>query len=419
MKISDLETDPPEGSNDFLAKIRPLLDHFRATCKKLIKPGKEVSVDEQLIQCKARSKHTMNINAKAAGVGFKIYSLCCGNYLVDFRFASKCIGIEGIRKSRKKGDLPETGKVVVELVKALPKPLEYVVFVDNFFTRTNLLTHLKSLGIGACGTAKRGSGMPEVQVAIKEISKKSQDWGFRTVATTADIASLTWEDNNTVMLMTTAHTIDDLWRTVPFDPRRRKDIPETSYTNSPEGQKIQFPQPVVDYNEHMGGSDGCAQQRAMYSTDNHGDRRYWWKLFHFIVHQAALNSWILYKIDWPESKLNRREFQRLIGIGYTRNPAGQTRKLDYDFGNTNPKTSVPLHHWIHLSKKRTCTACQKAHRSRPVLQKIDGNIGRQRARAPQTSWGCSHPSCKGRYACRNQRCWEGIHEKRLIRSGRR
>lgn len=122
LKISNPETDPPEGSDDFLAKVRDLLETFRAASRRWIRPGRDVSVDEQLIQCKARCKHTMNIAAKAAGVGFKIYSLCVDSYLYDFRFASKITGIEGIPRSRKKGVLPETSRVVVKLVKALPSP---------------------------------------------------------------------------------------------------------------------------------------------------------------------------------------------------------------------------------------------------------------------------------------------------------
>ena len=182
--------DPPNKSNDFLAKIQPLLDYFRATYRRWIRPGRDVSVDKQLIQCKCRCKYTMNIAAKAAGVGFKIYSLCSDNYLFDFRFASKITAIKGIPKSRKKGALPETSRVVVELLKALPSH-RYVVFIDNFFTKKALFSHLKSLGFGACGTAKIGSGIPPIQVAIKELSQKTKHWGHRTVTTNADTLSLT------------------------------------------------------------------------------------------------------------------------------------------------------------------------------------------------------------------------------------
>ena len=412
LKISNPETDPPDSNNDFLAKVRDLLDCFRAACRRWIRPGRDVSVDEQLIQCKARCRHTMNIAAKAAGVGFKIYSLCVDNYLYNFRFASKITGIEGIPRSRKKGVLPETSRVVIELLKALPSPWKYVVFVDNFFTKTDLFKHLKSLGFGACGTSKKGSGVPPVQVAIKEVSQKSKHWGFRTITCNADTLSLTWQDNNTVMLMTTAHTVEESWRKLPFDPRRRKDIPKDSYGITPDGNHVLlFPQPVVDYNKHMGSSDGNAQQRAKYSDDSHSDRRWWWKLFLFIIHAAALNAWLLYKLDYPDSKMKRSEFQRLIAMDYIRNPTGQKRIRGYRFGNNNPKTPMPIHQWAQSSKKRTCTACREAHHSRPALKAINQNVTRK-ARPAQTSWGCSHPLCRGRYACKSQICWEAIHSGR-------
>ena len=411
LKISNPETDPPDGSDVFLAKVQPLLDHFRAACRRWIRPGRDVSVDEQLIQCKCRCKHTMNIAAKAAGVGFKIYSLCADNYLFDFRFASKITAIEGIPKIRKKGALPETSRVVVELLKALPSH-RHVVFVDNFFTKKALFSHLRSLGFGACGTAKMGSGIPPTQVAIKEISQKSKHWGHRTVTTNADALSLTWQDNNTVMMMTTAHTVEESWITQPFDPRRRKDIPHTSYGLSPDGGScIAFPKPVVDYNKHMGGSDGNAQQRAEYSDDHHSDRRWWWKLFLFIIHAAALNAWLLYQLDHPDSKIERHEFLRLLAIEYIRNPTGQQRKQMYSFGNDNPKIPEPQHRWQQSTQKRTCDACRKAHRSRPALRALDRNVVR-RARPAQTSWGCTHPRCQGLYACKKQECWEGIHAVR-------
>ena len=64
-------------------------------------------------------------------------------------------------------------------------------------------------------------------------------------------------------------------------------------------------------------------------------------MFLFIVHAAALNTWILYKLDYPDSKMERYEFLRLLAIEYIRNPTGQQRKQIYSFGNNNPKTPKP------------------------------------------------------------------------------
>lgn len=82
---------------------------------------------------------------------------------------------------------------------------------------------------------------------------------------------------------------------------------------------------VLDYNKHMGGSDGNDQHRANYSCDDHSDHRYWWKLFHIIIHSAALTAWLLYKPDYPDSKLEQNQFHRLIAVEYIHKLAGRTR----------------------------------------------------------------------------------------------
>ena len=50
---------------------------------------KRLNIDEFLVKFKGRSRHTMNIAAKAGGKGFKIYGVACGDYLIDFLFSSK------------------------------------------------------------------------------------------------------------------------------------------------------------------------------------------------------------------------------------------------------------------------------------------------------------------------------------------
>ena len=60
--------------------LNPWYSHIRKTSRDLLTPGREISVDEQLILFKGRSAHTMQIGSKEAGIGFKIYSLCAENY---------------------------------------------------------------------------------------------------------------------------------------------------------------------------------------------------------------------------------------------------------------------------------------------------------------------------------------------------
>lgn len=115
--------DPPPGSNDWLAKIQPSFDSFSQTYVSRIRPGRNVSIDEQLILFKGRSKHTMKINSKRAEKGFKIYSLCAENYLFTCFFASpiepqskRIVGMQSMK------ELPPTSTMCVRLAQRLPKP---------------------------------------------------------------------------------------------------------------------------------------------------------------------------------------------------------------------------------------------------------------------------------------------------------
>ena len=91
LKISNPDEDEIIDTRgpDWWKKLEPLATDFRKASKKYWIPGSHVSVDEQLILFRGRSCHTMQIATKAAGVGFKIYSLCQENYLFDFLFTSK------------------------------------------------------------------------------------------------------------------------------------------------------------------------------------------------------------------------------------------------------------------------------------------------------------------------------------------
>ncbi len=62
LKLSDPNTDPEPKSPGYeklwTAKLEPFSTLFQQACKQYLHPGRNVSVDEQLILFKGRSKHT-------------------------------------------------------------------------------------------------------------------------------------------------------------------------------------------------------------------------------------------------------------------------------------------------------------------------------------------------------------------------
>ena len=87
-------SDPYEPENigsgqDFWKKVEPVVESFRFGARQYYIPGSNVSIDEFLIKFGGRSRHTMQISAKAGGKGFKLYGISNGDYLIDFLFTLK------------------------------------------------------------------------------------------------------------------------------------------------------------------------------------------------------------------------------------------------------------------------------------------------------------------------------------------
>ena len=243
-----------------------------------------------------------------------------------------------------KWDLSPSSLVVIQLDRSIPSDegLKYVIFLDNFFTNTKLFKALKTIGIVACGTAKSGCGFPVDLLRLRIAATKNKDWGKKALMTVTankskksniddgDILCMAWVDLNTLQLLTTVHTIEDLKTSFYKNSRRHHGIPAKSRVFvDDEEEKLPFPMPIVEYNQHMGGSDGNAQQRAYYSSQR-SDRRYWWSIFIFLLDAAVLNAFKLWRILYPNSTLSYLDFQKEIVNALLFNLAGALRKRPTD-----------------------------------------------------------------------------------------
>lgn len=265
-----------------------------------------------------------------------------------------------------KWNLTPSSLIVIQLCRNLPDfgTLKYVVFLDNFFTNVRLFKALKTIGIGACGTVKSGCGYPTDLIRLRAAATKAKNWGEKVITTVksdgkiiedGNILAMAWVDLKTVQLMTTIHTVEEMKTDFYKNARRRHEIPTNStVTVEEEEEKLPFPLPIVEYNQHMGGSDGNAQQRSYYSPVR-SDRRYWWPLFIFLLDGAVLNAFKLWEILYPNSTLSHLEFQKEIVRELLTNPAGVLRKGPSDVMIiSNQETVSSSCEWQRLSKKVYC-----------------------------------------------------------------
>lgn len=310
-----------------------------------------------------------------------------------------------------------------------------MLYTDNFFTSVKLYKCLRALGIGACGTAKAGSGYPASLLALRDATTKKNNWGLKAYTVVDDeVLCMAWVDNNTVQLMTTAYDISDIDTPYLLPPKRRLNIPEDSVqylpppylpsiaahsilTNQSDQSGLPVPYPIKKYNLHMGGSDGNAQQRATYSFDRRSPK-YWWPLFTFLHDATCLNAYILYKsCDHQDSKiLSREAFIRSIAMTLITAPAGNGRKRKSQADDLPVGTVefLPEHQWVFYPKKSFCDRCKanksrSSKRKREPLTEVDGNNKKRRMRGSQTHWGCGAFSCQKLRACKKAECWNYIH----------
>ena len=217
---------------------------------------------------------------------------------------------------------------------------------------------------------------------------------------------MAWVDVNTVQFMTTNHSIDKMKEVVYKSAKRQHGVPSSAIhiAEDEANSKLPFPAPVVEYNTHMGGSDGNAQQRSYYSP-HRPNRRYWWPLMIFLLNAAVLNAFKLWCLLNPTTKMTHREFQ--LAIIEELIIAGSRRKLPPVITVQSPIISEKACQWEHTDKRAYCGPCKeedKQLKKRRALDEISPNAIRKK-RTAQTRWQCI--SCGP--CCRKDDCWKKLH----------
>ncbi len=435
----------PLSDDQWYKKVEPLATHFRkATTSNVYELPQNLSIDEQLVKFKGRSKHTIQMNSKAAGEGYKIYSLCCSNgYLIDFKFSS---ATEKVAELEQYPGFSQSEAVVLTLAESLlarfprPRPF-YVLHLDNFFTTRKLYQRLYELGIGANGTAKAGSGIPKELAYLRDAMTKQNDHGEWFNYVVGSVNCIAFCDSASKAMMTTVHD-PTMKEYTYFDGKKRPgasrkfavDAETADLANSTNAAKFTCSAPsapsnnqsqqylrklyaLEHYNKEMGGSDNHAKLNSYYSVSQHYHRRNWLPLFYLLIDAAVTNVYILYKLGSKDRKLSHAQFQKEIAQSLLRGPGAILRqrpprppKARCDLRTKSvPKDSHKGHSWVKENDYRYCAVCNPASkkgRPRKALQEMSTNAPNKgnpsRKGIHRTMWSCS--KC-GISICHNSRCW--------------
>lgn len=223
------------------------------------------------------------------------------------------------------------------LTLALDLPYEkhkYVIFMDNLFTSYDLLSALRSYGIGAVGTVRsdRMQGMFEEEILATN-NGRLMDWGeIRTQILWFEggepVLLIIWQDQAVVRLMSTVH--DGLGYMLRNRRRPRDTATMTKATReafhipAPEdqiefltkkeiqrffGSRLALPViiPIDDYNYNMNSVDRADQLRADFNTKQ-ATRRNWLPYFFWLLDSAIINAFLLWRWEL-ESRMNGRQHE--------------------------------------------------------------------------------------------------------------
>jgi len=291
------DTCPKQPNDPWWFRVEPLASSIRASCQRYWIPGANITVDEGMVAYHGHTRHTVKAPHKPIKQGFKIWALGDHGYIYNWLWYSRIEGTEATRRSR---TLAETQTLVLNLAHSLPRDLSYTFYLDNLFTNVPLAKELLKLNIGITGTARKTAlGYPKWLVQLKEQGRgknKALEWGAIRAEVVDDVVlCFAWQDNNTVLGITTAYKPEDLVL------RNRKRPAETS-TNAAivrpvfgdsYTKELAIPRLIDAYNHHMGGVDIANQLRANYSTHTRRQKRHWKALFLWLLDLAITNAYLL------------------------------------------------------------------------------------------------------------------------------
>jgi len=276
-------------------KLEPLASVLRQRFRQYYLPGTKVAIDEMVIQFCGRSRHTLKIRNKPINEGYKIFALCDHGYTYGFLWYSSTEGIAEL--SSTPPNLSPTSRGVLQLAQLLPSHHRWNLLLDNYFTNIPLFEKLLELGIGAAGTTRVNcTGFPSTLKIEKEEARKVLPWGHVSGEVVRNVCCLVWQDNSSVLFMTSYHDIKKKVERL----RRRPKKTSTNATvvhnifQDQSRKVLPIPEFIDDYNYHMGSVDIADQLRSYYTTQQRC-RRNWFPLFYWLLDTSLVNAYRIQK----------------------------------------------------------------------------------------------------------------------------
>lgn len=221
--------------------------------------------------------------------------------------------------------------------------------MDNFFTSPSLFESLLSRGIYATGTVKgMRVGIPSFLTGFRR-GEHPRNTLFWAMHNSRRMSACTWYDSKPVTFLSTSQNPchDD----VAFAQR---------WTNGVRTAQATSPQ-QVEYERNMRGVDVVDQMRRDYSCQ-FWSRKWWHKLWFFVLDSSLQNAWRLYKDD-REARNERLHGCKAFHFVVAMELIEPFFPLPRTCSRYNAR-NIELHHSVHSQTRwpRRCKYCKKKQR---------------------------------------------------------
>lgn len=297
-----------------LHKIEQVADHVFENIRKVLYPGRNLSLDEALLLWRGRLIFRQYIPNKSAKYGIKLYELCTPD-----GFILECLVYTG--KDTVNNEIGHAQAVVTKLAERYFGK-GHTLYLDNYYNSVKLAEFLYENKTHVVGTLRKNrKGNPKVVIDYK-LRK-----GEKTFRKKKNLMVLKWKDKRDVLMITTLHG------------------PGSENITNKRGTEKQKPSVVVDYNRHMSGVDRSDQMLSYYTTPKKTIRWYLKLFFHF-VDVCLWNGTYLHNVA-KKKKLTYLEFRERLILDYLRVPLLSKKS------QVKPSSHYPK----KADKRRRCRIC--------------------------------------------------------------
>lgn len=344
LHTSHAEEGQPERRID---KVKSLIDILIPNFQSCYKPSRDIAVDETMVGFKGRFGAKQYMPNKPVKYGIKAFTMADSKnaYILNIL---PYTGSDTLQEaSTQYEDLPQPARIVLHVTELYLNKGHHV-FTDRYYTSIPLAQALADRSTSFTGTSMRNRA--ELPDPIRLTPSRLADDEVK--AFRADrLLALEWraakKKKSLIMISTESSS-----NMVQIQSRGTQ-------------QEVQKPFVVNHYNHSMNGVDRADQYTVYYSFIRKA-RKWWRKLFFWLLEVAAVNSYILYKLNTTTAITHleyRRKVLEALALRHIqsappRTLAGRPRKRQRSISTGDPERLNGQSHFPgKLSKPKECVVC--------------------------------------------------------------